>query len=293
LDVNGDGINEVVYGENASGHQTDYEVSMVKAYSVSGDSIIWERSLVQNYDFPRQSGVTQREMIVREIQTIDTDDGTKLVMNANSFYYFPAVVFLMDPATGEVESEYLHIGHFRDMLIADHNGDGKEEVILLGISNAFWRASLAVLDPGRMHGHSPLTQDYKPDGLIRADEQAYITIPKTIIGKYTDPIMKYNEGMILYFDMPSNTIRAQVEEGRVHFAQQVGNVILEITFDQDYKPVGVGTSDIYDIVARDLYENDQIPFEPDFDYFEAYQDSILYWSEGEFVRAGEFFGSDD
>lgn len=288
-DITGDGVNEVIYGKRNRLNQSNREVSDVTAYSVSGDSTIWSRELMLNYDFPRQSGVTQQEMLIREMGLVETDDGFKIVVNANSFYYYQTILYLMNAETGEVEAEYLHIGHIRDMILEDINGDERAEVIFAGINNAYWLASVGVLDTEKFHGYSPLTRDYKPSKMKSASEMYYILLPKTVIAEYTSPVMKYNEGKSIYYDVANRTIRVLIEEGRTTFRNQFGEVLISVSFDENMMPFGVGTSDIYDIVARQLYEEGEIREIPDFDYFEAYKDSILYWSGEEFLLAGEFF----
>ncbi|MDR9366643.1 MAG: hypothetical protein RI575_15000 [Balneolaceae bacterium] len=289
IDITNDGFNEVIYGRRERLSQSNREISEISAYSVSGDSLIWNRELILNYDFPRQSGVTQQEMLIREMGLVDTKEGPKVVVNANSFYYFQTILYLVDVVTGEIDAEYLHIGHVRDMILQDINGDNQAEILFSGINNAYWLAALGVLDIDAFHGHSPLTKDYRPTGIEPASELHYILIPKTIVAEYTSPLMKYNEAKNLYYDAANKTIRALVEEARIPFRKEFGDVMVSISFENDLKPIGVGTSDVYDIVARQLYEEGEIPEIPDFDYFQAYKDSILYWTGEEFLLAEEYF----
>lgn len=289
FDLNGDGVNEVIYGKRNRLNQSDREVSDVTAYSVSGDSIIWSRELMLNYKFPRQSGVTQEEMLIREMGLVKTNEGPKIVVNANSFYYFQTILYLIDAATGDVEAEYLHIGHIRDMFLEDLNGDEQSEIVFTGINNAYWLAAVGVLEINNFQGHSPLKKDYKPANMAPVNELHYILIPKTKIAKYTNPIMKYNEGRTIYYDVVNNTIRAMVEEGRIPFRKEFGEVMVSISFDENLRPVGVGTSDTYDIVAKQLFEEGEIEQIPDYDYFQSYQDSIRYWNGSEFILTEEYF----
>lgn len=288
-DLNGDDINEVIYGKRNRLNQSNREVSDVVAYSVSGDSVIWSNELILNYKFPRQSGVTQEEMLIREIGLVETKDGAKIAVNANSYYYFQTILYLIDAKSGKIEAEYLHIGHIRDIIFEDINGDERSEIIFTGINNAHWLASVGVLEIDKIHGHSPLTEDYRPANMEPASELYYILIPKTLLAKYTNPIMKYNEGKTIYFDIANRTIRALVEEARIPFRKEFGEVMVSISFDENLKPVGVGTSDVYDIVAKQLYEEGEIDKIPDYDYFQSYQDSIRYWNGSEFVITQEYF----
>jgi len=288
-DITKDGINEVIYGKRNRLNQSNREISDVTAYSVSGDSTIWSQELMLHYNFPKQSGVTQQEMLIREMGLVETDNGLKIVVNANSFYYFQTILYLFDIKTGEVNAEYLHIGHIRDMILEDINGDNQAEVLFTGINNAYWLASMGVLDVGSFHGHSPLTKDYRPSGIEPASELHYILIPKTIVAEYTNPLMKYNEGKSIYYDKANEILRVLVEEARIPFRNEFGEVMVSVSFAKNMRSRGVGTSDVYDIVARELYEEGDIRKIPDFDYFEAYKDSILYWTGEEFLLAEEYF----
>ncbi len=175
------------------------------------------------------------------------------------------------------------------MILEDVNGDNRPEVLFSGINNAYWLASVGVLDIDNFHGYSPLSKDYMPTGIDPASELHYILIPKTIIAEYTNPLMKYNEGKSIYYDKANKTVRVLVEEARIPFRDEFGEVMVSVSFADNMKPNGVGTSNIYDIVARQLHEEGEIKKIPDFDYFEAYKDSILYWTGEEFLLASEYF----
>jgi len=60
-------------------------------------------------------------------------------------------------------------------------------------------------------------------------------------------------------------------------------------FNYDLELVSIGTDSNYDLWAKNLYEEGRIPFIPDYEYFEAFKDSLLYWDGEEFVRVSEKF----
>jgi hypothetical protein len=82
-----------------------------------------------------------------------------------------------------------------------------------------------------------------------------------------------------------------VVEGTKRFTEFEDEIQVIFYFNRDLKPVGIGTNDLYDITARDLYRRGEISIEPDFGYFESLQDSILYWNGEEFLKTREFFHS--
>jgi hypothetical protein len=286
-DITGNGQNEVIWATRGS--RADERPSIVKAYSLSADSLIWEKELKLNYDFPRQSALFETGLRSNQIGFIETENRNKLVINAGSSLYFQSVIFLLNVENGDIISEYVHTGQLRAMILADLTENGVNEIILTGINNAFWGAVIVVLDVTNAQGYSPLTDEYRPEGLTPADEIVYILVPKTPIGEYLSSIEKYNQGRNLFFDSASRSVWAQIAEGRRYFRDYEEDVYTIIYLDSEMKPVGVGTNDLYDIIARELYEEGAIPFIPGYEYFEEYMDSLLYWNGEDFVPAGEYF----
>lgn len=290
-DITGDGKNELIYS-NRTISPEDGEPK-VRVWSITGDSLIWEERLTLNYKFPRQNAPYVSELRPLEIRIANSAEGERIVVHTGSSQYFQGVVFVYSAENGELHSEYVHVGQIRDMMILDLNEDTEDEIILTGVNNAFWQAFVAVLDINHAHGYSPATLDYEPVGIERANEMVYARIPKTVIGKYVEFIDKYNQGRNMFFDDTSDVLTILVVEGWRHFNRLDGYVDTVLYFNRSMKPVGVGTSDIYDVIAKQLYEEGEIEQIPDFDYFEAYQDSILYWNGEEFLKTNDFFDSNE
>ncbi|MCC5907264.1 MAG: hypothetical protein JJU13_13715 [Balneolaceae bacterium] len=289
-DITNDGQNELIW--TSRGNRADEQTSVVSAWSVSGDSLIWQKELKLNYNFPRQSALLETGLRSNQIGYIETDRLNKIVINASSNIYFQNVVFLLNVQNGEIISEYVHIGQLRAMILADLTGNGVNEIILTGINNAFWNAAIVVLEANNAQGHSPLTEDYKPEGIHAANEFAYILVPKTPIGEYLSSIEKYNQGRYIFFDNVSESIWFQIAEGRRYFRDYNEDIFTILYFDRTMTPIGVGTNDLYDIISRELYEEGEIPFIPGYEYFEAYQDSLLYWDGEGFQKAMNFFSEE-
>jgi len=287
-DITGDGINEVIWATRGSWEAQN--TSKVHAYSASGDSLIWSHEFMQNAVFPRQSAFLNTGLRTHQIGVVELDESDiRLVTSNDTYIYFPSTVKTFNVQTGELLSTYIHIGQLRDMLLADLTGNGIEEIVLTGVNNAFWNAAIVVLDPANATGHSPLTTDYKPNDTQPANELFYILVPKSVIGDYVNPVEKYNRGDDVSYDVSSGRLFFRISEGMRVFRDQEQFVSILAYFDREMKPAGVGTSDTYDIIARELYEQGDISLIPDYDYFEAFQDSILYWNGVGFVKRRDFF----
>ena len=275
-DITGDGINEVFWTEGvpALGHRN----GVIKAWSVTGDSLIWETDMTFNPEFPQQHGLESMHFQVDQFYfTKNRSDELKLIASCDSGVNFPSVIAILDAGSGEVEGHYLHTGKLRDIKLIDINDDGTDEIIAVGINNAFWQASIAVLDIERINGHSPTKGDHMPVGIPRAEEIAYILIPKTIAGRVFDSVDKYSEAR-----------RIRNREVYSQFIVDIRDLPSREFRDRDYIPYmlfyfnydlsleSIVTSDLYDIFIHELHRDGHLPFVPGYDYFEAFRDSLVW-----------------
>ncbi|MGD8748976.1 MAG: hypothetical protein PVI44_10950, partial [Balneolaceae bacterium] len=197
-DLDEDGTNEVFWYESSFLDHRSQHISNIKAWSLTGDSLIWQFPVQFDLQFPRKNSIVDDEFELKEFQIVDIGDGKPLlVANANAGPMFPSVIFSLNVSTGKIDQTYVHAGRLYDMAVKDLTGDGIPEVIATGMNNAFWKASITVLDIYHMQGHAPVRGDYIVKGFKPAKERYYLMIPKTILGKYYDPVEKSNKGNII------------------------------------------------------------------------------------------------
>jgi hypothetical protein len=287
VDLNGDGLNELIHTVRVEkGHVGS---PAIQAWSVSGDSLLWERSISFNHVYPRQPAFVNRGLRVAEIQLQQTDSGSKVVLNASVIEYFQSVLFTIDARSGEIEQEYLHAGRIEDILAVDVDNDEEDEILFTGVNNAYWNAMAGLLEYGEAGGYAPATDDYIPANMEPARESRYLLLKKTVLAEYFETIWKYNVGQFINYDELSEQLYINVVEGTTRFSGFEEEIRVLYYLDRDLKPIGIGTYDLYDIKVRRLFESGEIQVEPDFDYFEALQDSILYWTGEEFIPTQEYF----
>lgn len=287
FDINNDSYQELIYDHVSDDLNNGNPI--LRAWSASGDSLLWQTDINLNYSYPRQLIPEFTNLRVIEIDIGQSLDGPRVVVNARSTQYFQGVILIYDAESGELLSEYVNAGIINDLLITDRNRDNISEITFIGINNAFWKAFVAEIDIDNGHGYSPATTDYIPDELPKASEEIYALLPKSLIAEYLTPIEKYNFGTSIRHDPQMSEFLAIVREGWRYFSGNEYTVDLLFHFSSSFEPSGIGTSDTYDVAARDFYRELKIPFEPDYDYFEALQDSILYWTGEEFVPTREYF----
>ena len=113
----------------------------------------------------------------------------------------PAQVAILS-LQGKVLGEYWHSGYFYTGAVADLENDGRDELVLAGISNANREATVVALDPHRLRGASKDSDPrFRLSGFDEGEEVARILLPATEFTRQTAE-----------FPVPS---RVQVRDGRL------------------------------------------------------------------------------
>jgi hypothetical protein len=290
VDINDDSINEVIWTTNAS--KSGSEVEKMKCWSITGDSLVWEKPALFDIEFPRKNGMVDDHFFWQQFFTETMPDGqTRIIIGLSMRTMFPAMIASIDAKSGNVTSKYLHTGQISDIELLDLRGDDKREVVFSGVNNAFAMAAVGVLDITDIQGHSPLKGDYIIEGFEKADEIHYLLVPKTKVGKYFDPVVRYNGAQLINFSEDNKLVSVRIKDGPSQsFAGITKPMYIIAYFDFDFQPAGFSTSDQYDIASEKLLQTNKIASKPDYDYFEAFKDSVMYWNGQQFVLRDDLSG---
>ncbi len=254
----------------------------------------WQVRLAYEVDFPQSLGLTREPFKPSALAIGDfTGDGAGEVLIAvNQRRFFPGLVVRYDLQTGKRLGAYLHAGRILTLQTADVTGDGAQEVIIGGISNAFAAAFLAVLRPDALDGHGPVTQRYEPTGWERAAELAYVQIPRTTVGERLRRYGRWVEVHQLHVHEGQQQIVARISEGGADRIEAFthDDVAYDLALDFQLRPLRIGTSDGYDIMASRLVEEGQLASLPSVAYFEAFMQRLRYWNGTTWQRAPYFSG---
>jgi len=282
IDINEDGTNEILWSELLSSNISNQQVSYLHCLDVANDTLLWSVPLEFKLDFPRKGDVSTHLYDVHLMRYLkeNTTAGSKLIVTVQHTNFFPSMLLAIDPLTGKIAGRYIHTGQIADFELVDLNKDNQPEIIALAQNNAFDEVTtLAVLDPDELVGHSPLQGDYALNGVGRASEIAYIAIPQTIVGKAFKKRVVNNLPEYLTINTEEKLIEVRVNDFNLSdatlFEADYGALIFY--FDYNLELQSVGTDSNYDLWARNLFEEGRIPFIPDYDYFQAYEDSLQYW----------------
>ena len=114
----------------------------------------------------------------------------RLVVLSQHFLWWPSQVAILD-SNGKTLSEYWHTGGISSLILADLDGDGKEEIVTAGVANGYdHQATLVVLDPERVSGASTeIRPEFQIHGLGVAQERLRLLFPRSDLNR---ALFQYN-----------------------------------------------------------------------------------------------------
>ena len=114
-----------------------------------------------------------------------------VVANAHAVWW-PSQIAILD-ANGKTLSEYWHSGALTQVGLATLEGDGKEEIILTGVSEYDHQATLVVLDPDRVFGASKeVRPEFQIHGMGEAQERLRLLFPRSDLNR---ALYQYNQAL--------------------------------------------------------------------------------------------------
>ena len=97
--------------------------------------------------------------------------------------WWPSQIAVLD-AHGRAVSEYWHSGGLRAMILADLDGNGRQEIMATGVSEYDHQATLVVLDPDRVFGASKeVRPGFQIHGMGDAQERLRLLFPRSDLNR--------------------------------------------------------------------------------------------------------------
>jgi len=107
----------------------------------------------------------------------------RIVVESIHDTWWPSQIAVLD-ANGKTISEYWHSGALTYMMLADLDGDGREEIVATGVSEYDHQATLVVLDPDRVFGASTeVRPEVQIHGMGVAQERLRLLFPRSDLNK--------------------------------------------------------------------------------------------------------------
>jgi hypothetical protein len=176
-DVDGDGFNEVLLvGPSLQGEFTS---DTLYCFNRSGD-LRWQTGVGPMISFGQPGTARHSRPKIIDFLVMRKSAGAKpqIFILTNEQIYSPTKLLEVSAEDGSIMQSYFNRGGCSILLQKDIDLDGKEELLLCGVNDGFNRACLAVLDPSRIGGCSPLPPSEMPPEGTGGQEMYYILFPR-------------------------------------------------------------------------------------------------------------------
>jgi hypothetical protein len=269
LDINGDGINEVILAEEELDIKS-YDAGRVVCFD-KDKNLIWE------YYFRDTVSTFRRWTNNYQISIIDTatlNDTKVLFLIARNIPNFANAIFKVELISGkryDSSATLWNAGGITNAMIGDFNEDDKKEMIVAGLNNGFERAVLFSVDLDKIFGQTPAPERYIFNNIPKAELNGYIVLPNSDYGKlfHRSNIVPFNG---LYYASNSKEIVAQTLDGNDK------PILFYYGFDTDLNFLWVDCADNAQQLRDSLVMQGILnpPFTNTEEYFKILEESIEY-----------------
>ncbi len=280
-DVDGDNYNDLIYSRLLG--FTNNLVDTVFCYSISRKEYLWKSEVNIELDYSHRPDVLNDTWSAFGLIELNGVDGEYFLLISQRREFFPASITKVRKTDGEFTEIFVNPGRIIHLVTEDINGDDNEEILYVGQNNSFWGAHLGVLNSRDIIGSAPATDSYTPLNFKQHNVLAYIQFPRTIVGRKLRN-QKGTTARLVYFKESTGLITTQILE---YFDSKVpGNEtpLMVYHFDNNFELVGLGSSDAWDIEARNLKNVNLLPYSDEIEYLNAFKDSLQWWNGNEFVN---------
>lgn len=273
--VVGDETQELFWGASPG---KNARLDVLRAKAVGADTLLWERPLRFEVDFPSKPEVSSPTFGIVDLTAgdLNRDGRPELYALAHHRPYFPALLLQLRTTDGTVTQRYVHPGHLRSGIeTADLVGGPAPELLVGGHSNAFGDPVLSVLQPSDMAGHAPTRGEYGAGGAELAPHVAYLRFPSTALQKQwgTDYPMVWRVRPA----KATQTVEVVTQDGRSSQGSPEWPRVIS-TLGYDLQPRSVGTDGTYDRLADSLAQRGVLDAVPGPDALRRYGEEIQYWT---------------
>ncbi|MBI4548224.1 MAG: VCBS repeat-containing protein [Ignavibacteriae bacterium] len=189
-DVDNDGTNEVLCAYYLQfGDETKNRKRFLTCYSADG-KVRWKRdyALKPRYNGKEYPGDYLCTSIIAG--DFDRDGKTDLIAHLENAVEFPAAVVRIDPATGDVLSEFWQAGYLTYFERGDIDMDGIDEIVCGGYTMDR-DPVLVVFDPRYIEGYAPIPFGVQPEGMVPGTAKYYLLLPHTWLEGLPDWYLTY------------------------------------------------------------------------------------------------------
>ena len=174
-DIDGDGRNETLF---AVKRKTDaYGEGILICFDSEGNEK-WRFAAGREMTYQGRVCSADYRLLGFKLHDINGDGRQEVFVVAFQYPWEPCQLAVLD-SRGSLIGEFWNAGYFRDIVFADLDGDGHEELYAAGVNNEYGGGCVAVFDPADVHGASPQGAGFSFAGLTGGSELYYLDFPRT------------------------------------------------------------------------------------------------------------------
>ncbi len=258
-DINGDGDGEVLFTPKRAASMTG--VSSLFCLDGTGHEI-WRFDAGRELKCGGKIFSPDYRIVGFICHDMDGDGRLETLVFAYQDPDWPCQMAVLDTA-GRMVGEYWNSGQFKYPAFADINGDGREELIVVGVNNEYKGGCLIVFDTRRISGASPQHGEYACLGLEPGSELYYVTVPYTdLSAALGNAVEDINYVMIT----KNRRISAHYRSG------------LFYEFDFGLKCLQVYPGNNYKIAHAEMVKAGKITSVLNADYARSFKEGVRYWN---------------
>ncbi len=272
VDVDGDGKNEVIGSFGMIGASP--LVNAVVAFNADGTER-WRYPFHRQMVFGTQAFADVYFFHRLISGDFDNNGKPEIIAMAIQGGYYPTCIVKLSSIDGTLLGEYWSPGNLLSSDYRDIDGDGYKDLVLAGQNNGYDMASLIVLDPRTISGHSPAPQDFTPKNVPAGTEKYYLLFPRSDLKEVST--FKRNRAFITMRGGPHLAINVSEKVDSLWYS-------IIYHFDDHLRCTGVDGEDSFVGVHQRLEKESRLTKHLGASYYEDLQRSILYWDGDKFVH---------
>ncbi len=278
VDINHDGINEVIISMELPGDTTITEKNFGIVCYNKRKNLIWSYTFQEYVETAETKHSTIYQSFLMDIDNT-SDKATLYIIAKNSLY--PSAVYRLDAATGKrLPGTLWNAGRIYSGIVGDFNKDGEKEFVGTAINNAYETSVLFSINVDELNGQAPATPKYTFEGIKPAEFNSYILLPKSDMTIFRNKRYNIPSAADIHFYEKSKEFGFHILEGN---HRTDGSI--EYRFDKDINLILIDYTDVF-LMARDKLVKSgklNLPLTNTVEYRKILEKELRYWDGEEFV----------